>query len=282
MRVAHDAPERPFLDRYWNESRRPLNILAFLLPLIVAYEIGLFLLLPDHRALLTNLAHETVMRFFAVFGVHLGLSLPAIVLVIVLLAWQVLSRDRWRIDPPTLFGMGLESILLVVPLLVIGQVIARSLPALMPVAGPDDLAQLAQLARVPDVAQAMQPAAIDRHIGDLSLLDRITVSLGAGIYEELVFRMLLVAVLAALLVDVGRASTGVGSTVAVVVAAAVFTWYHPLVNDDGALSIQRVAFYFIAGLYFGAIFVVRGFGVAAAVHAFYDIAVAVFLLPRHA
>ena len=143
-----------------------------------------------------------------------------------------------------------------VPLLVLGQVIARSLPALV------------------------DGGALDRRIGELDLLGKLTVSLGAGIFEELVFRMLLVAVLHALLVDVGRLSSSVGSIVAVTAAAAVFTWYHPLRDDAGVLSAQRIAFFFLAGLYFGGIFVLRGFGIVVAVHALYDLAVSVFLLPQ--
>ncbi|MCA9286905.1 MAG: CPBP family intramembrane metalloprotease [Phycisphaerales bacterium] len=246
----------PFLDRYWRESRRPLTILVFLLPLVALYEVGLFVLLPEHRGILTNLAHETLLRFFAVFGVTAGLAVPAAALLVVLLVWHLLLRERWRVDPRVLGGMIVESAVLVVPLLVLGQVIARSLPALA------------------------DGGALDRRIGELDLLGKLTVSLGAGIFEELVFRMLLVAVLHALLVDVGRLSSSVGSIVAVTVAAAVFTWYHPLRDDAGVLSAQRIAFFFLAGLYFGGIFVLRGFGIVVAVHALYDLAVSVFLLPQ--
>ena len=69
-----------------------------------------------------------------------------------------------------------------------------------------------------------------------------------------------------------------GSIVAILVSAAVFTWYHPLANAAGTLSPQRVAFFFAAGVYFGAVFVVRGFGIVVAVHALYDLVVAVLLL----
>ena len=176
-RGADIGPDGPFLDRYWSESRRPLTILVFLLPLVALYETGLFVLLPEHRGILTNLAHETLLRFFAVFGVTAGLAVPAAALLVVLLVGHLLLRERWRVDPLVLGGMLVESAVLVVPLLVLGQVIARSLPALA------------------------DGGALDQRIGELDFLGKLTVSLGAGIFEELVFRMLLVAVLHALLVD---------------------------------------------------------------------------------
>ena len=79
------------------------------------------------------------------------------------------------------------------------------------------------------------------------------------------FRMLLVAVVHTLLVDVGGATDRLGSAIAVTVSAAAFAWYHPLTAPIDAV------FYFLAGLYFGAVYVVRGFGIVVGAHALYDI-----------
>ncbi len=62
-----------------------------------------------------------------------------------------------------------------------------------------------------------------------------------------------------------------------VTSAAAFTIYHPVEAASGGVSIRKVAFYFLAGLYFGGIYVLRGFGIVVAVHALYDI-VTVLLL----
>ncbi len=72
--------------------------------------------------------------------------------------------------------------------------------------------------------------------------------------------------------------TRYGVQIAVVVSAAAFTAYHPLRDATGAFSMPRVTFYLLAGLYFGAVYVVRGFGIVVGVHAFYDIMV-VSMLP---
>jgi hypothetical protein len=56
-----------------------------------------------------------------------------------------------------------------------------------------------------------------------------------------------------------------GATIAVLVSAAAFTLYHQ------RHAWPEVTFFFLAGVYFGAIYVVRGFGIVVGVHALYDI-----------
>jgi membrane protease YdiL (CAAX protease family) len=197
---------------------------------------------------LTNKAHETLLKFFAAFGVapSSGFYLGGIAVVVVLFVWHVLARDPWRIEWPTIGVMACESLLLALPLIALGQIVIRVLAF-----GPG--------------------SAAEGSLEGLNLWSRICISIGAGLYEELMFRMLLIAIIHTLLVDLGKASQRVGAIVAVVVAAAAFTAYHPLTGPDGGISIQKVTFFFLAGLYFGAIYVVRGFGIVVAVHALYDI-----------
>jgi membrane protease YdiL (CAAX protease family) len=104
---------------------------------------------------------------------------------------------------------------------------------------------------------------------ELSFWSKMAISVGAGLYEELMFRMLLIAVIHTLLVDVGKASEGLGATIAVIISAAAFAWYHK--SPGVAMTAQQAMFYVLAGLYFGAIYVLRGFGIVVAVHALYDV-----------
>ncbi len=234
---------------YWIVSRQPLPILVFLAPLIIAYEAGLALFLRSADGVLTNKAHETLLLFFDTFGLSAtgGLYLGGAAIIVVLIVWHLLARDPWRIDPTTPALMGAESLALTIPLLVLALLIGGSTAA-------------AALSAAPDLTS-------------MNLGSRLTISIGAGLYEELLFRMMLIAILHTLLVDVGKLPSPVGAGIAVVVSAAAFTGYHPLHDDAGALSWRRVVFYFLAGLYFGVVYVVRGFGIVVATHAFYDILV---------
>lgn len=257
MRAAKRRPD--LLAGYVEQARKPLHILLFVGPLVILYEIALFALLPRHPDLLPNLAHQSLLRFFTTFGVA-GQVLPGLVLLVVLLLWQVLSGNSWKprwFVPP---GMAIESLLAAMPLVVAGLLAARVLPAF--VSG----------------SAAGAASGLDAQIGSLNVAERLAIALGAGLYEELVFRMLLIAVIHTVLVDIGRASNVVGNVVAIAVSAAVFTWYHPLDGPTGAISMQRVVFFAIAGVWFGALFVWRGFGIAVGAHVAYDAIVAGWLL----
>jgi hypothetical protein len=235
-----DAPERP--SGYWHASRRPLQILVFLLPLIVAYELCLGLVLS-----LDVQAHKGLLEFFAALGVTRtgGLYLGGLVIVAVLLVWHVLVRDPWRASVRTAGGMAIEALVLALPLIVLSRIIAVRLPA----AGtPADVAFV-----------------------ELDLWSQLAISVGAGLYEELMFRMVLIAVVHTLLVDVGKTSHHVGAAIAIGLSALAFTWYHDLRNASGGISVAKLAFYFLAGVYFGAVYMVRGFGLVVGAHATYDI-----------
>jgi len=238
--------------RYLDEARLPIHILLFVAPLAVLYEVGLAVLLPRHPDILPNLAHQGLLRFFGSFGVSTALFLPGLVLLVVLILWQILSNRSWKPRWSVPLWMALESALAALPLLVVADLLSRVLPA----AGGD----------------------MTRRIAELGLPARLVVSLGAGLFEELVFRMLLIGLIHTVLVDLGKASSAVGSAVAIAVSAVVFAWYHPLEGPHGGLSIQSLVFFILAGVWFGVLFVTRGFGIAVGAHVAYDAIVAGWLL----
>jgi hypothetical protein len=237
---------------YWVASRQPLSILAFLLPLVIAYEVGLAVLLRSGQGVLTIKAHETLLHFFDTFGLSArgGLFLGGAAIIVVLLVWQVLTREPWHVDPATLAMMATESLALTLPLVGVGMIM-----------------------RAPEAAAAAPDLAT------MSLGARVAISVGAGLYEELLFRMTLIAVMHTLLVDVARLPSRTGAIIAIVVSAAAFTWYHPLEDAAGAFSLARAGFFFLAGLYFGLVYVVRGFGIVVGTHVLYDVIVVSMLGP---
>lgn len=239
-------------ESYWERSRRPLETLVLLSPLLILYEVGVAIWLRQGDTALTNRAHGGIVGLFRVVGVReedLGLptlSLPAVGLVLTLLAWQVLGRFPWSFRWSTVASMAAESLAMAAPLLPLGLLAARF--------GSGTLA-------------APDPAGIGR----LDTLARISMAAGAGIYEELVFRMGLMGGLHILLSDVGRWRGSLASGVSVAVAAGVFAAYHPLRDATGAFEWWRFAFLLAGGAWFGVLYHWRGFGIAAGAHAAYDI-----------
>jgi hypothetical protein len=107
------------------------------------------------------------------------------------------------------------------------------------------------------------------------LLARVVMSLGAGVYEESVFRLgLLGGCIAAFekLLGMSRWAAVLG---ALVFSSAVFSFVHYLPPTGDAFSFGSFTFRLLAGVVFGVLYKVRGFAVAVYTHAFYDIFVLV-------
>ena len=104
---------------------------------------------------------------------------------------------------------------------------------------------------------------------------RVVMSLGAGVYEETVFRLGIMAGLAALL------ERGVGfrrwasALVALIVSSVLFSAMHHIPPYGDPFTIGVFTFRVLAGACFALIFWFRGFAVAVYTHALYDLYVLV-------
>jgi len=108
-------------------------------------------------------------------------------------------------------------------------------------------------------------------IADLSLASQLVISLGAGIYEELLFRVLLVGSLAWLGRTVFGWKAGGAGVFATLVGALVFAAFHYIGPYGDRLELPSFTFRTLAGLVFSALYLVRGLGVTAWTHALYDV-----------
>jgi hypothetical protein len=181
--------------------------------------------------------------------------------VIGLLAvWQILGGFRWKASPSTLCGMFAESALFGACLVLLGQI--------------QDLAfrqRYGELAHAPHSAIPLSQA---------SSLPLVISYLGAGVYEEILFRLCLIpaafVVLRGLLVP-RRAAI----LLSVLATSVVFS----LAHYAGPAADQFTWFSFVfrttAGVFFSVLFVYRGFGVTVGSHAAYDLIVGI-LIPAFA
>jgi hypothetical protein len=107
--------------------------------------------------------------------------------------------------------------------------------------------------------------------GGRSLVADLVGSLGAGLFEELVFRLGLMSLLLWIGLRVVRAWTlprWLAGLAAVVLSALVFAWFHHLCGEP----FDRARFWFrtMAGVLLGALMWFRGFGVCVYTHTLYD------------
>jgi membrane protease YdiL (CAAX protease family) len=121
------------------------------------------------------------------------------------------------------------------------------------------------------LSRALLPAAMGwGHEG----LQGLALSLGAGLFEEFIFRVLLLGGL--LLLTRLLLPHHLASVVAIVVAALLFSAAHYLGPLGDRFTLASFLFRFVAGLLFTALYYLRGFAVTAYSHAFYDIRVLLF------
>ena len=273
-------------DSYLERTSRPVYAIIFLVPFILFYEIGTILINTD---ILTQYQIRVV-AFVWVQDVllHLGTSsrfawiAPPLVVIVILVGLQIASKKQWYFCWSDYAPMVLECVLLAVPLIVL------SLLSNSPGTRPDNFPR-SESARPPayvSVAaqqQVIPPEELVAALGQQngpkthSLMTNIVTGVGAGIYKELVFRLILICALMVLFQDVIGLNRQNAIALSVLMSAALFSAHHHIVWIDGRLARSapfnwtEFGFRTIAGVYFAILFAIRGFGITAGTHAFYDI-----------
>ncbi|MGM0505739.1 MAG: CPBP family intramembrane glutamic endopeptidase [Bacteroidota bacterium] len=106
-------------------------------------------------------------------------------------------------------------------------------------------------------------------------LQMFALSLGAGLYEELFFRVLLVSILIWLFRKVFRKSWMI-SLSAILLAALIFSSVHYIGAYGDPWTLHSFLFRFLFAIALNILFLKRGFGIAAWTHALYDVMVLLF------
>lgn len=238
---SHIDTALPAADGYWTVSRQPLASLLFISPLLIAYEAGIILLGPHA---VRNGAEAWLRYLLDLVGFGQYFLLPLLT-VSVLLGWHYTTQQPWRIPRGVFWGMAVESVLLAVCLRLILHV-----QGLLLQIGPAPVGPMQHLVH--------------------SVKTGISY-LGAGIYEELLFRVLLLSVIAWSLRG-SRLPRAAQTLLAVLVTSLLFSAAH-YVGGRESIAWFSFLFRFIAGVFFAMLFLYRGFGIAAGAHAGYDILV---------
>jgi hypothetical protein len=245
---------------YFGRTARPVYALVFLLPFIILYEILVLVINPQLlNEPATNVrggvvAFVWIQNFLQYFGLdpkNSWLCAP-LVIIVTLLILQLTSRRQWKIILSDFPVMALECIVISLPLIVLALVLNR--PA-------------------QQVACLLAAANFSHHSFTLDIITGI----GAGIYEELVFRLLLIGLLMLFFETILGVNRKKAIVISVIVSAVLFSLHHHFVFINGrfaraeVLTLAPFIFRTVAGAYFATVFAVRGFGIVAVAHIFYDI-----------
>ena len=218
---------------------------AALFPFLLLYEIAVFFAArPDAANPLDSLLQH-------VFG-RLGLTpyyLPGLLILITLLLVHLFRGDPWKVSTADVWKLWGESLLWLVPLVVMYLLFTMNWQELF--------------ARL---------SLRDVHLG--RLYSTVVYYLGIGLFEEFFFRLLLLSALLVIAQRLFSLPLGAAQIVAVCISAAIFSAAHHFV---GAAPYTPVIFLFrtAAGIYLGFLFVLRGFATAVLVHAGFNVFLAV-------
>jgi len=237
---------------YWHEARRPLTSLAFVAPLLVFYELGVLSL--GSRAI-RNAADVWLRQWLDLLGFGQYFLLPVLTCA-ALLAWHHAQGQPWRLQGKVLYGMLVESLAFGLLLLVLAAYQRALLNSVLP------------------------PASVESPVRG-SVLALMVGYVGAGIYEELLFRLLLLPAVLGVCRLSGLSSrpsmVAAVVTVSLLFSAAhyqfdvVLAGYHFSMPYGETFAWFSFLFRFLAGIFFSLLFWYRGFGIAVGTHAVYDL-----------
>lgn len=234
------------LTDYGRSTKHPWPMLVFLLPLLLAYEGGVLWLGGPQPQALRNGADAWLRWGLEAFGLNQIVVAPGIV------AFTFFVWSLWRKDdrPKSLWsiclGMLLECFLFAVGLWGISH---GFLPFLDYIGVP--------LYSGPNVDP---------------IIRRVITYVGAGIYEEILFRLVLFSGLAWLL-RLALVPKYVAVAAAAIISALLFAAAHHIGPYGERMNTYVFLFRAMAGLYFALLFQFRGFAIAAGTHACYDVLV---------
>jgi Type II CAAX prenyl endopeptidase Rce1-like len=230
---------------YYHDSRSPRYAILFAVPLFLAYEVLAFALSRPGVAEIRNGADVILQSLFYWLGGAAGIYVFEALLVGAGL-WLVvrdLRRHPGRLRVAVFGGMTLEAVVLALAVGIVVRGVTGVVLHYVPLSLP----------------------------GGLGVSTQLMVSLGAGIYEELLFRVIVVGGLAALGTRVLRWSRGASWTMAVVIGALLFSAFHYIGPYADTLRWSSFLFRFFAGGVFSVLYLLRGFGITAWTHALYDV-----------
>lgn len=213
---------------------RPLDALVFLLPFLVFYEIVSITRQPDRV-----IAFDLLRRFLELFG-HAGMWAPGLGVAAILLATQIVSGEPWTVRWRRVALMYPEALAMAIPLLALNWA-------------------------VPLTAGALPTS---------QLFDQVAMGIGAGIYEELLFRLVIISFIVIIGADLLRLDRAGVAVTAVLLSSLAFAAHHHQPIGVEPFDLTLFGFRTIAGMYLAVIFWYRGYGSAAGCHAAYNIALA--------
>lgn len=233
---------------YIKETNTLLYSYLLSLPLLLLYEFLIIFSQPGQNFIVRISVDSWIKSLFTYFGLD---ALSITLFIAALAGLGILYRDRKKlagVKKRYFFYMTLESMVYAILLAF----------------------------TISFVVQSVLLLDANTYLKEMSKLQLFALSLGAGLYEELFFRVILISVLVFLITRF-FSKKWLAYMVSALIAAFLFSAVHYIGEFGDPFTIGSFLFRFLFGLALNGIYVLRGFGTAAWTHALYDLLV-IFML----
>ena len=237
---------------YFSSTKHPMYAVLSVFPILLFYEIIALNLNQNQEIGIRNAADVIIKNFIInellqYTNVH-GLFIIGFVvlLVLALIFWQGNYKNSPHFKPRFFTFMFIESLCYAV---IIGPMIGM-------------MTQLVQ-----------HNILLTQAVYSFSFAHKVMLSLGAGFYEELFFRLILLAGTALFLYKVLKFKKLTAYLIAAIFSSVLFSAFHYIGPFGEPFEIYSFIFRGFAGLLFSGLFYFRGFGIAVYTHTLYDLLV---------
>ena len=233
---------------YLHDSRSALYSFIFTLPLFFIYETGIIFLSNDDIVIIRNGADfllKNILESFGIFGLY---SLGVVFFIGFSVSYLIYfrSEDNKNIKAEYLFAMMVESIFWSAILYFL---LSKFMLVLMNPIGK-------------------------------TIIQQVILAIGAGIYEEFLFRVILISGLSFVIGFIFLWNDILVKVSALIVSAGIFSAFHFFGDYGDFFSIELFLIRFVAGIILGLLYYFRGFGITATSHSIYDLIVLIQLTTR--
>jgi len=230
---------------YLRYTSSPFYSFLFTLPLFIIYEIGLFLSMSDNVTYFRNGADALMRQMLSTFGIS-GLFWIGGIFCFAYIALYFVQKYSWEeyeIKSSYFVSMVLESIFWSYLLFLL-------------------MSNMHLILMTPSGYEVLQ---------------NVTLAVGAGIYEEILFRVILIFLFNYIFALVFQFEYYFKNAVSIILASVCFSLFHFIGDFGDHYSFNIFMVRFLAGIYLGILYFFRGFGITAWTHSLYDLIVLTYI-----
>lgn len=235
------------LSNYFKQTSSPFYSFIFILPLFIIYELGIFLISSQDLPIIRNGADVLLRKLLETIGLS-GVYGMGLLLFIGIVIAYLINKSKFKklsINNNYFLIMIFESLFWSVILFIIlsqGQLLLGKGTAKL-------------------------------------LMQQIVLSIGSGIFEEFVFRVILVSGIALIVGLFIKKKYIYKMSISIIIAAVIFSVFHFIGEYADTPKISIFLLRLVAGIILGYIYIYRGFGIAAYSHSFYNLIVFTQIIP---